>query len=325
MTKKERVKRAIEFRHPDQLPIRLASMPAESDMVIFGVQTAADWTQSDPTADEWGCRWQNLGIGCGQVVGHPLEDWSAWESGYRIPDPNAAGRLDRLQELISQYSDWYIGCTLEGVSGFNRLMFLRGFDNILVDPLLEPERFAALADAVFDFENQLIRRLTDTGVDCICLYDDWGTQHGLMMSPTHVRQFYKERYRRQFALIHECGMHVYLHSCGNVWEMIPDMIEIGVDVLNLEQLNLFGIERIADLCRGKVCLHSGVDSQTTLIHGTLAEIREEARRVVSTIHRAEGGLIVYGDVTRDHGYVPEERIDAMIETFQAEIVKTKMA
>ena len=89
-----------------------------------------------------------------------------------------------------------------------------------------------------------------------------------MIQPELWRQFFKERYREQFQLAHSLGMKVFFHSCGQVYDIIPDLIEIGTDLLNLNQPDLFGIEKLGQEFGGRVCFVCPVDHQTVAIHGT---------------------------------------------------------
>jgi uroporphyrinogen-III decarboxylase len=104
---------------------------------------------------------------------------------------------------------------------------------------------------------------------------------------------FKPRYAEQYARIHAQGRHVWLHTCGDVWDIIPDFIEIGVDVLELLQPDLFGIERLAEHFGGKVCFCCSVDHQRRACHGSQEEILDYARRLNANFGRHNGGFIAY--------------------------------
>ena len=97
----------------------------------------------------------------------------------------------------------------------------------------------------------------------------------------------------QFARVHAAGMHVWLHTCGDVWDIIPDFIEIGVDILELLQPDLFGIERLAEAFGGKVCFCCSVDHQRLACTGTRDEILGYARRLNDHLGAYDGGFMAY--------------------------------
>ncbi len=265
--------------------------------------------------DEWGCYWQEHDItSLGQVKGYPLADWSALD-GYVFPDPAAPGRFDEGRSRAEEYSDRYLVGAV-GIMGFNRLFFLRGFENLMTDLLADPERVGWLADQVFAFMKGIASGWAGVGVQAIGFGDDLGTEQGTMMSPALFRSFFKPRYADFCAHCHQLGLHAILHSCGNVWEIIPDLIDAGFDVLNLEQPRVFGLERLGAAYAGKVCFLTNPDSQTVLPVATPAEVAAETVLLVKTLASVGGGIIGNADCTWNHGYTPQANLDAMAQTFE---------
>lgn len=113
----------------------------------------------------------------------------------------------------------------------------------------------------------------------------------MMISPDLWRQVFRPRYEEQFQLVHSCGKHVYFHSCGYVWDILDDIIEIGADIINLNQPNIFGIERLGERFGGRICFECPVDIQTTAVYGTKDDIYAETERLVSSLGSFDGGLI----------------------------------
>ena len=175
---------------------------------------------------------------------------------------------------------------------------------------------------MFAFEAGIIEEYGQRGVHGVWLFDDLGTERGPMMSPALFRQVFKPRYAAQAHLVHALGMDYLLHTCGDVWELIPDLIEAGFDLLNLEQPLVFstpeqnGIDRLAEHFAGRVCFCTNVDSQRTLVNGTPAEVVAEAEHIVRALARPEGGLIPLADCGKDHLVVARsENIAAMSDAF----------
>jgi uroporphyrinogen decarboxylase len=107
---------------------------------------------------------------------------------------------------------------------------------------------------VFSFEENIIKQLKEYRFDAVAFYDDWGTQDNLIISPEMWREFFKPRYEKQFKIAHQHGLDIYFHSCGYIYDIIPDFIEIGVDMLNLSQPNIFDIKRPGKDFSGKSML-----------------------------------------------------------------------
>ncbi len=316
----ERVRRALHFRYPDRMPLVFRSETERSDIINTGYGTPAGWQPPELNVDEWGIRWDNiLGTGCGQIVQEPM---AAGEIGsYALPDPHALGRFDDMEATISRFPDRYIAASL-GLSGFSRMMSLRGFENLLCDLHLERAFAERLADAVFAFEAGIIEEYGKRGAHGVWLFDDLGTERGPMMSPTLFRQVFKPRYAEQARLVHSLGMDYLLHTCGDMWELIPDLIEAGFDLLNLEQPLVFstlqqnGIDRLAEHFGGRICFCTNVDSQCTLVYGSIDEVIAEAEHIVRALGRPEGGLIPLADCSKDHQVVTRpENVAAMSDTF----------
>ena len=222
----------------------------------------------------------------GQPKCPPIREYEDLKT-YAFPDPMAEGRMASVRQMRQRYPDKYLIASL-GISGFNLVTFLRGFEETLVDLYTEPEQILRLTDQVMDFECGIIRRFAREGADAAGFGDDWGTQSTLMISPELWRTCFKPRYKRQFDLAHQLGMSVFFHSCGYVWDIIPDLIEIGADILNLNQPDLFGVEALGDRFAGQVCFSCPVDHQTTAVTGSDEEIDSYVRRLKKNLGKKAG-------------------------------------
>ncbi len=292
MTSKELVLRAIEFCDPSRVPVSYCNRDfAASDVLCHGAAPAAGFVPSEPGMTEWGYVWRTLDGTMGQPATHPLADAGALAT-YRPPDPDAPGRHDHLPAWIDANRDRFLRYGV-GITGFNQASFLRGFEGLLEDLVLDPPQAARVLDYVFDYENGLIAQAVNFDFDAIAFADDWGTQQGLMIAPALWREVFRPRYAAQFAAVHAAGKKVWFHSCGNVWEILPDLIDIGVDVLELLQPDIFGVERLGDAFRGTVCFCCAVDHQRRAVSATRAEIFAYARRLADTLSTPHGGFIGY--------------------------------
>jgi len=302
MDSREIVRRAVELENPPRLPFWQHEVAWAPDDVcdIWEMDRArAGWFFDNAAPDDWRCRWARTEVkNMGQVVGHPLAEWSALES-YRPPDPRDPFYYERLGPLFDEAGDRYVAVT----SHFNlieRLHMLRGFAATMEDFYLEPERVERVLDMILEFKlaqlDELRRRFGDR-VDGLFLTDDWGTQQGTFVSRQVFEQFFAPRYATLFDAIHASGWHAILHSCGRINDFVPRLIELGVDVLNMQQPQAYGLVEFGERFRGKVCFLTTVDIQSTLPRGIEADVRQEARQLVRHWSTPEGGLVVfnYGD------------------------------
>lgn len=302
MLPKEIVRRAIEFQSPPRLPFWQREVDFAPDDVwdIWEMDRAeAGWFFDNAARDDWQCQWRRTETkNMGQVVGHPLANWAALDS-FRPPDPRNPFYFERLGPLVDQAGDRYVVVT----SHFNlieRLHMLRGFAAAMEDFYLEPEKVERVLDMVLEFTmarlDELARRFGER-VDGIFLTDDWGTQQGTFTSRKVFEQFFTPRYRALFGAIHGHGWHAILHSCGRINDFVPRLVELGVDVLNMQQPQAYGLVEFGEQFRGLVCFLTTVDIQSTLPRGVEEDVREEARQLVRHWSTPAGGLIVfnYGD------------------------------
>ena len=293
MTSKQRVHAAIAFQDPDCLPILYLNRDQHrSDILSAGYAAAASFKPDVPNQSEWGFVWHRQDETMGQPKQPPLEhSWDLLDS-WRPPDPFAQERMDPLKKMVAENPGRYVMGSL-GITGFNQVTFLRGFENVMADFYLEPDNLNRLIQIVIDFECEMIRQMCACGVDAIAFGDDWGTQANLMVNPALFRSFFKPHFKRQFALVKSYGCQVYFHSCGQVYEILDDLIEIGVDILNLNQPDIFPLARLSKGFRGRVCLNCPIDHQTVALFGNEAEIRAYAARLLQELGTGHGGYIAY--------------------------------
>ncbi len=295
----EIVRRAIEFGNPDRLPVRFDALGVSDVHQVGWNQTGAGSHTVPESLDEWGCLWvRSEKVNMGQVKGHPLADWAAVGS-YEWPNPDDPALYDGMEEGFEGAGDKYV---LTGIFMllFERLHSLHGFQNTLEDLYVDRERLEALADRIVEYDLSIIRNISRRfpgRIHGFSFTDDWGTQRNVFIRPSLWNEFFRPRYKLIFDAAHEAGWHVWMHSCGKVNDVIGSLIEIGLDVVNLQQPRALGIREIGDRFRGRICFESLCDIQHTLPHKGPDEIREEARLLIDEWSTPEGGFILsdYGD------------------------------
>jgi uroporphyrinogen decarboxylase len=311
MESREIVRKAIEFDTPPRLPFFLGgSWSNRLSAVIRNFpndvcdcwemdRQESGWYFDNPVQDDWGCQWQKTDLkNMGQVIGHPLENWSALPT-YHPPNPRNPYYFARIEDGIKDAGDRYVVITSH-FTLFERLHMLHGFARTLEDFYLEPEKTHQLLDIILENKiahlDEAARRFGGR-VNGIFLTDDWGTQQNTFVSEEVFREFFFRRYKQLFDSIHAHGWHVILHSCGKVNRFVPLFIEMGADVLNMQQPQAYGLVEFGKQFAGKVCFLTTVDIQSTLPRQDPQAVRTEARQLVEHWSTPEGGFIVfnYGD------------------------------
>ncbi len=198
---------------------------------------------------------------------------------------------------------------------FERSWNLRGFENALMDAITEPEFFAEMLDRLTELYIQFVRYTVDLPVDGILFGDDWGDQRGVVMGPARWRTFLKPRWARIYAEVHKAGKITMGHSCGSVAEIIPDLAEIGLDVLESCQPEAGGMNPYELKRRfGRDMTFWGcLGSQSTIPRGTPAEIQAEVRRLRTEM--ARGGGFILAPAKPLQPETPTANAVALVEAF----------
>jgi len=329
MTPKERVRLALAHRQPDRVPhhfdftqpacAALAAYYGEDNLeailgnhlAIAGVEADNEWEEIRPGVwrDGFGVVWDrtidpDIGTVSGCVLLRPNL------KGYRFPDPHEPSRFARLPAFISKYRDRFILVSI-GFSLFERAWTLRGMENLLLDMVEHPAFVEELLDAILEFNLALIHRALDYDIDGMRFGDDWGQQRGLLMGARHWRRYLKPRLARMYGAVKAAGKVVCIHSCGDVKEIFPDLIEIGVDIFNPFQPEVMDVHWMKKTYGAHITFYGGISLQHTLPHGTPAQVKAEVRDRITTVGQGGGYILAPSHaITRD---VPVKNMVALIE------------
>lgn len=331
MTKKERVKLAIAHKETDIVPYNidftipaweklvnyLGYAPTIDELGLHIVSTSATppdaWEEVRPGfwRDEFGVVWNRT---VDKDIGNPepiLLEPSL--KGYEFPDPDNPERYRHFPQFIEAHKDKFILCAI-GFSLFERAWSMRGMENLLIDMKENPSFVHELLDAITDFNITIIRNSTKFPIDGFYFGDDWGQQRGLIMGPVLWREFIKPRLKRMYDEVHKANLPVFIHSCGDVQELFPELIELGVNVFNPFQPEVMDIYEMKKKFGDKLTFYGGISVQRLLPFGTPEEVRQETRKILREIGKG-GGYIASPShaIPKD---VPVENILALIETFK---------
>ena len=242
----------------------------------------------------------------GQVIQHPLADWGALDSYEFPPAPETTPELveEKRQALSQRQQTHYLfgaGCWL-----WERMQLLRGDVAILMDLMDGLPGVAELADRLFNYARKVLEPALKAGCDAVDIGDDWGNQDQLRIPPALWRSFFRPRYESLFSFVHDHGAHVRFHSCGHILEIMPDLIEVGADIINIQSSCMF-LDGLAAGARGRVCLEVDIDRQYEMPHGTPAAVRRRTQACYDALFAPEGGLIWLTEIGPD---VPLENVEA---------------
>lgn len=311
MSRREVVIRTIQFQGADRLPYDFPE-PYGSDFYWAGLSPSPD-DRPRSGVDEWGAKWENIGsMVLGQVKDYPLKSWDQVPA-LLVPDIRDRRRWVCLDGIREKAGDLFL--LGHGISIYERVLFIRGLENTWIDIHTDPVVLGELIDILVEMNLAAIEHYAALGFDGLIFPDDWGLQNRLMISPADWRKIWKPRYARIFKAAHESGLHTFLHSCGYIVDILDDLIEIGLEVIHMDQQENMGLELLGKRFGGRITFFSPVDIQKTMVSGTLDEIRHYCQAMVRLLGKPEGGFIPrwYSDpVGAGHR---REAIDAMCEEF----------
>ncbi len=171
-----------------------------------------------------------------------------------------------------------------------------------------------LRDRVHDFYIKELALWCQSAVDGISFMDDWGAQHRLLIAPSMWRELFKPLYAEYVQMIHDAGKFAFMHSDGHISDIIPDLIEIGVDALN-SQLFCMDIEQIGERYRGQITFWGEIDRQGILPFGQPEDARAAVARVRRALASPAGGVIAQCEWGLD---VPRANIEAVFDAWNAD-------
>jgi uroporphyrinogen decarboxylase len=276
--------------------------------------------QAAPYPDEWGVRWRDIqyqtrfGTGCyTEMISHPLAEDAAIET-YRPPDPTRPELYEEAQNLVRLYKEeyWITGMTVCTI--FETAWALRGYEQLLTDFVINPELAERILDIPFHYHLAAARKLADLGVDMIWTGDDVGTQNRMLMSPQTWRRFLKPRLAAFIAALKQKNAHLKIayHTDGCVYPIIPDLIEIGMDVLNPIQPQSMDPEKLKREYGRHLCFWGTIDIQETLPFGTPDDVKAEVLKRLRTV--GQGGGLILGPTHNVQLDTPMENFWALVKT-----------
>lgn len=272
---------------------------------------------------EWNPEWGVMGIGGSlahfQKMLHPMEKFTTIEEieTYPLPDMLADYRWEGLKEENDEWirQGYATGAFME-MTIFELCWYLRGMETFMMGFYEEPEMNDVLMDRITEIRVGMARRYAQVGVDILMLGDDVSTQLDMMMSPDLWRETLKPRLKRVIDAAKEIkpDILIFYHGDGNLAKIIPDLIEIGVEVLNPVQPECVNPYEVKKLYGDRLSFWGCLGTQTTMPFGTKDEIFEECKKLICEV--GKGGGLVLAPTHVIEPEVPFENVEAYLKAVE---------
>jgi len=325
MNSRERFYAAMKYQKPDRLPVKHHGTPEVNHALMdhFGLVTpdellrkvGDDFRSVEPRyigpelrtfpdgswEGLWGERYANWSFGGGtypEAVSLPfagIDDPASLPGPGRFPSPDWYD-FSHIKTDIEKLAGYVVCTGNPGVPDFmNGIARCRGVEKVLLDIGEENPAYQALMEQRFEFFYEIYRRVLDAAegaVDVLCLGEDYGNQNGLMISPRKFDKLFAPKMRAFFDLAHSFGAKTMLHCCGSCRALIPRLIDLGLDILDVVQVDAAGMDltELHEHFYGKIVFCGSVSVQSTLPWGT----KDDVTRDVELRKRlfARGGMII---------------------------------
>lgn len=320
MNSKQRVQAALERKPVDRIPVYMWFHPTTADRfaelleiptayldLVMGNDVQQTWVNNnyamegivhekdgDSHTDYWGIKWVRQHF-FNQIEVYPLETASRQEVlAYKFPYEHMDSLLSLMEPVLATSEDTFIGCDVSPC-GYEMYWRLRGMQNALIETISDPELTYTMIGRCVDFSIELSERACSRfPLDWLWTGDDVASQRSMFMSPASWRTLIKPHLARLFALGRKYSLWVAYHCCGALRPIIPDLIEIGMDVLNPIQGNSPGMDPLELKAEfgEQIAFMGGLDTQDLLPNGSVTEVRREVDRLLTGMTTGGGGYIL---------------------------------
>lgn len=330
--KRETVKKALDFDNPPYVPWqinltgeahdKLADYYKSKDvdgvldnhfLMLGDVYGFFDDMGDNQVRDLFGVVWdrsedKDIGIVKGQVLSEPTL------KGFEFPNPHHGKLFDNIEERLTAQGDRFRVFNL-GFSLFERAWTLRGMEDLLMDFHLNPDFVHELLTKIADWNIEVMKKAVTYDIDCIHFGDDWGQQHGLITGYPMWKEFIYPQLKRMYAVGKKAGKYVSIHSCGDVDELFPDLVDIGLNNFNPFQPEAMDVFDLMKTYKGRLCFYGGLSTQQTLPYGTVGDVETATAKLLKA--GRDGGLI-FAPAHAIESDVPLENILAMVNILKTQ-------
>jgi uroporphyrinogen decarboxylase len=309
MNSKELVVRTLQFDSPSRIPRQCwilpwaeKKFPSECARLVKEfpddiVPAAGMYTQPQKSSgnkydegnytDEWGCKFINIQEGLIGVPSEPLvKTWDDLKD-LQPPEEMLAVDIDQVNAFCNATDKFTYSNSW--VRPFERYQFIRTTELAMIDIALDCPEMKDLIEIIHNHYLKEVEAWAKTDIDAIGIMDDWGMQKGMIVSPEYFRKYFKPLYKEYVAIARHYRKYVFMHSDGNITDIIPDLIETGIDALN-SQLFCMDIKELGKKFRGKITFWGEIDRQGILPNGSRADVEEAVNLIFNNLY-LKGGVI----------------------------------
>lgn len=332
MTKREIVRSVLDHHQPPYVPWSV-DFTVEAEAKLRSFYQAADLDTvvgnhllelgsgtgffvdlgNNRVQDRFGVIWnRSMDKDIGNVEGLVLPEPTL--AGYTFPDPCASMIFDDIPEKIAAHGDRFRVFKI-GFSLYERAWTMRGMENLLMDFIDHPDFVRDLFDAIAEYNIAQVKKALEFDIDAVYFGDDWGQQRGLQMGPRLWRQLIFPVLKRMYGFVRSAGKYVFIHSCGDVDELLPELVSIGVNCFNPFQPEVMDVFSLLDHYHGCLTFHGGLSTQYTLPFGSVGDVQRATRRLLEA---GRMGGYIFSPAHAVEGDVPVENMLAFIEILQSQ-------
>ena len=270
--------------------------------------------------DSWGCEWISEMNGWTGIVSKPsLDTWDKLDSfvppSFETQNGWGTQNWDDFEQQINKrkLAGKAVIAGLRHGHCFLTMTYMRGFENCIYDMFDEEPLLDKLLAMIQSFDMSFVNKILSYDVvDIVSFPEDLGTQNNSMISPTLFKKYIKPEYATIMKPVKDKGKLVYMHSDGLILDLIDDLIECGIDIINLQDM-VNGIDNIQKYIKGRIAIDLDIDRQSVIPFGTPKDIDDLIHESVSKLWSVEGGLSLMHALEPN---VPEENIHALLDSLE---------
>lgn len=281
--------------------------------IMFGRYKKMEFVEERLYEDVFGVRWQlgkdggDIGIPVNTVVDEDTVEAYVFPP---IDEPLLEQGLQAMREDTQRFRMFRMTYSL-----YERAWSMMGMQELLMNMAMDEPCAMRLFERVFEYEMRLLERILDEDFEGVYFGDDWGAQTGLIMGPDCWRKYIKPFMKEMFAKVKSKGKYVLLHCCGNIEELFPELIEIGLDAYNTVQPEIYNLEKIKREYGRDLTFWGAISNQQFLPKSTPEEVFKKS---VETIHiLGKGGGYLFSPTHALTPDIPPENIRAMLKAVKS--------
>jgi len=233
---------------------------------------------------------------------------------YVFPEPDEKLIREKCERLVAQKDKFTM--YIIGFSLYERLWTLHGIPETLMDFIEEPEFIHMMLDKIVEYNCKVIDIVAQYPIDCIFFGDDWGMQKGLLMGLPLWQEFIKPQLKKEYDHVKKYGMYVAQHSCGDCRQVFPDLVELGLDIYNTFQPEIYDIVEFKEKFGKHITFFGGISTQALLPFASAEQTKEEIHRIMDILSK-DGGYILAPTHAMPND-IPNENVMAFLEVAKNE-------